>query len=116
LTVAEALARVDALPPARSATDTLPLVQIRLEAAAGAPDQRDLEERALTRDLRLLQIRVDPAPSAAEGVVPARSLRDTEPLELLLHAWGTKHPGVPLPDDVRLAFHAAMRACQEVAS
>jgi len=113
LTVDAARAQLEALPPPRAAADTLPLVQVRLAASAGASDQRDLEELALKRDVRLLQIRVDALASVDGAVARARPLRELEPLDLLLHEWGVKHADEPLPDAVRAAFDVVLREVQE---
>lgn len=113
-TVDAARAWLETLPAPRAAADTLPLVQVRLEAAAGASDQRDLEELALKRDLRLLQIRVDARLREEGAVARARPLRELEPLDLLLHEWGARYGEEPLPDAVREAFEVVLRDAQEV--
>lgn len=103
-TVDAARAQLESLPPPRAAADTLPLVQVRLAATAGASDQRDLEELGLKRDVRLLQIRVDAVARVDGAVARARPLRELEPLDLLVHEWGVKYADEPLPDAVRAAF------------
>lgn len=104
-TVDELLPRLDALNPDSSlATDQQPFLEVRIREEGPDPTRRTRIEQALEgQAVRLASIKIERPnnphmPNADDVPVDDASLRDVQPLDVLVNAWQEKYDHEPDPE------------------